>query len=849
MRHILRPLAAFAAVTFLASSLASAQPERKPHDRPWGRGKAAYHPTPTPPYRITDEDVKLTFRFEQSFVHAIATMKVIDTTGAATLPFDSIGLKYESVTINGKPATYKTDDAHLLVDVPKPSDKTSTLTIRAIYHMVPQRGIYFIQPNGAYPNRGSEIWTQGETEDTRRWLPTWDEPNMKFTTSVAAIIPKDWLLISNGSMVADMPYSALRHMKMLPGFTSIEPGSHLVAWRESRPHSSYLTSFVAGNYVRTHDTLGALSVDYYTHPAEAAWARQCFGRTPQMIAFFQDFTGTPFPWEKYAQTTVQEFTAGGMENVSATTQTAFALHPPQFEVEQPCDSLASHELAHQWFGDDITTKDWPNIWVNEGFATYFQELWSEHHFGKDQFDLERMRAQDTYFRETRRYWRPVVDYNYGIAQDNFDSSGYPRPGQGIHMLRTLLGDATFKAGIKHYLAVNKYKNTDTRIFEHAMEQTSGRDLKWFFDQWYYTASYPHYVIKETYDPAAKTLSLDVTQKNHDDAIFRMPVVVEATAGGKTVSKSFDVNAAQQTLVLNNITAAPDMVLFDKSNNITRTLDYAQPIARLAYQATHAASTADRVWATRRLGEAKKEDHDAARDAVRAVLLHDKYYGVRVDAADTAASLDDAPGLQMALADKDPRVVIAALKAPSNLEHQNPAFTAAIRSLASSPDQQIRAAAVTGYGSTKAADAKSVLMTALKTPSLQDIVARGALDGLGDLGDASTLGAITLRSTYGYPERVRSSAIGALSKFLKNKEVASQVDATLQSLAASDPYFRARSAAVGALGRGTRTDALDTLAKIEQHDSEESVQNAAHDAILDINDPPTPTRGAGRRRGR
>src|SRR5471032_900841 len=115
MRHIVRPLVAFAAAIFLVSSLASAAPERKPHDRPWGRGKAAYHPTPIPPYRITDEDLKLTFRFDQSFVHAIATMTVIDTSGAKTLPFDSIGLKYERVDINGKPATYTTDEGHLLV--------------------------------------------------------------------------------------------------------------------------------------------------------------------------------------------------------------------------------------------------------------------------------------------------------------------------------------------------------------------------------------------------------------------------------------------------------------------------------------------------------------------------------------------------------------------------------------------------------------------------------------------------------------------------------------------------------------------------------------------------------------
>jgi len=822
MRSLLRPLAAIAAFAVLASSAAAAP--KATHERPYGRGQAVYHPTPIPPYQITSEEVKLSFEFERDFVRGVASMTVLDTARAAQLPFNSVGLAYDRVELDGKPATYALKDDHLVVDAPPNPSATTPLQIVAHYHTVPVRGIYFIHPNAAYPDRIPQIWSQGETEDTRRWMPTWDEPNMKFTTSVAASVPSDWTMISNGSRVSDV--------------ASGDGKTHVITWREARAHSSYLTSFVAGPYVRTHDTLGALDVDYYTSPADAPLARQCFGRTPDMIAFFQTFTGTTYPWEKYAQTTVDEFTAGGMENVSATTQTQFAIHPAAFELESPCDGLVSHELAHQWFGDDVTTKDWPNIWVNEGFATYFQELWSQHHFGEDAFALERVRAQDAYFRETKRYWRPIVEYTYGTAQDSFDSSGYPRPAQGLHMLRTLLGDAAFRAGIKAYLAAHAYTNTDTEVFEHSMEAASGRDLRWFFREWYHTASYPNYVVRDSYDAATKTLTLAIAQKNHAGTIFRMPVTIAAYVGGQPITKLFDINAARQTITLAGVTRAPNMVLFDVGNSVVRTLDYSKSVAQLGYQATHATSVADRVWAERQLGRVKKSDRAAARAALRPVVLRDAFYGVRVDALDAAAGLDDADTVRLALADPDPRVTIAAARATSSLDHQTAALTAALKALLANPDVEIRAAAYAGYGATKTTDAKAALVAALAVHKPQDIVARGALDGLGDLGDITTLDAVLLRSTYGYPLRTRVAAIAALGKLAKQKAVADRIVSQLEDLATSDPYFGARRAAVGALGKAGRKDAIATLEHIRSTDPEESLQSGAYDAIADINDPPS-----------
>jgi aminopeptidase N len=835
-------------VAFIGASSGLGAPAPKPapspklHPRPYGRGAARFHPTPVPPYAIVNEDVLLSFDVPKGAIHAQATITVRNTSGAPHLVFDSVGLQYESVTVAGTRAGYRTDGTHVIVDVPPGATPETPLTVVAIYHATPVRGIYFVRPKAAEPARDPEIWTQGETEDTRRWMPTWDEPNMKFTTSIAAIVPTNWTVISNGGLVSDLPYAAYSagSASSAPVLADGTPATHLVSWREDRPHSSYLTSFVAGPYTKTHDALGPLDVDAYTHAADAPFAQQCFGKTPQMIAFFQKITGTPYPWEKYAQTTVQEFTAGGMENVSATTQTEFAIHPPEFEREAPCDGLVSHELAHQWFGDDVTTVDWPNIWLNEGFATYFQELWTENAFGPNDFAYERVHAQDAYFRETRRYWRPIVDYTYGDANDPFDASGYPRPAQVLHMLRTLLGDETFSAVMKNYLAAHAYQNVDTRMFEAAVEQTTGKNWKWFFDEWFYTASHPNYVVTEHYDAPTGALTLEVTQKNHGGALFRMPVTIAVTPAGGTVHETTSViAAARQTVTLGRYHERPVMVLFDAGNNVLRTLDMPKPVAELAYQAAHAPSVADRLWAIRQLAHAGPADRTAARAAVAAAVGHDPFYGVRVDALDAAASLDGAAIVQAALADPDPRVVIAAARETSSLTKPPAAFVAALRTLTTSDDMQIRAAALAGYGATKAPDAKGLLLAALETLAPLDVVARGALDGLGDLADPSTLDAIVARSVYGRPERTRVAAIGALGKMLSVKSVATKAETVLLGYATSDPYFRARSASVGALAKGGRKDALATLAKIERTDSEPGVRSAAYDAIADINDPPGP----------
>ena len=789
------------------------------HARPYGRGAATYHPTVDPPYQLGNQKIRLAFNVDKGLVFGETTTTLtVKRDGLSVLPFDSVALHYNRVVLDGDAAAYNVARDKLLVKLSSPARAGQTFTLVTSYWTHPARGIYFIRPDRAYPRMQPEIWSQGEMEDNRRWFPTWDEPNNKETTEIIATVPRDWTVIANGLLV------------------SVERTNRDSTWdwRETRPHSTYLTAFSAGPYVRVRDSLGALPVDYYVSSQDARLARLCFGRTPQMIAFFQSKIGIAFPWEKYAQTAVQRFTAGGMENASATTETQSAIHPAQYEPERPCDGLVSHELSHQWWGDDVTTPDWPNIWINEGFATYFEELWAEHHFGKERFDYERYHAQEAYFRETRRYWRPIVDFKYALAADSFDASGYDRPGQVLHMLRYLLGDNAFWKALHEYLQAYQFRNADTRQFEAAVEQSSGKNLRWFFNQWFYAASYPHYYVKQHYAAATHMDLLDVRQKNHGGVEFAMPVDIQVWDGAHPRTVRALIGGPYQRISIAGVGRPPSMVLFDPGQNILRKLDFQKSAGELAYQAQHAPLVPDRLWALDQLAHVPKGDVAAARGAVRSVALHDSFYGVRSDAMGAAAALDDANTLRLALRDPDSRVQIAAALAVGDLKHAgDTALITALRSLTRSSEHMVAAAAYTGLGATKASGSFALLAQALQTPSFGDVIARGAVKGLAAGGDLRAIPLIESHARYGIMDVARPDAIDALGVIgQKRPEL---VLAFLEKLARDDQFFRARRAAVQALGGLGSARALPTLRYVQAHDNEEGVRSAAWDATADIRD--------------
>ena len=414
---------------------------------------------PSRDYDLQNVRVELRFNLDQKQIvgqvtHTLTTLK----DGLRTLDFDSVGLTILSARIDGKDARFSTDEAKLHVDLDRAGKAGEKHEVTIRYQGTPKKGVYFVLPNKSYSSQPKEIWTQGEAEDTRYYIPIYDYPNDRTTTEMIVTVPSNWVTVSNGK---------------LESVVDAGQGLKTWTWRQSQPISTYLISLVAGEFDERKITWRNIPVDYRVPRGEADRIEPTFVRTPDMLSFFADRLGVPYPWDKYDQTAVDQFSLGGMENVSATTLTARGLLHPALAREsmEGADSLISHEMSHQWFGDLVTCKDWANLWLNEGFATFMAALWEEHQYGPDNAAYARWRSQAAWVRQRRLFTVPIVTHEF---HDSLDYAGniYGKAGLVLEMLREQLGDDTFFHALQHYLEANRLQNVVTADLIKAIEDSS-----------------------------------------------------------------------------------------------------------------------------------------------------------------------------------------------------------------------------------------------------------------------------------------------------------------------------------------------------------------------------------------
>ncbi len=644
------------------------------------------HRTEVAPYTFDDSILRLRLDFAKGIVYGDETVLVRPKRLLTVIPFDSHRLVYQRVSVDGRSAAFVLDEVHdrINVQLPSPARAGTRLRIEFRYSVQPQCGVYFIRPDKAHPKLIPEIWTQGEPTDNRCWFPTWDEPNDKTPSELIVTVPHGWTVVGNGLLRAH----------------THDASSDTWDWNAPLPKSTYLIAFAAGPFQEVPDTLGNLAVDGFVAPGLAKAGSLCFRNTPAMIAYYERITGVPYPFEKYDQIAVERDMFGGMEDASNTIVTDRALHPPSENVERSCDLLVSHELAQQWYGDDATTVDWSNIWLNEGFATYYDELWTGERFGTAAFEYARYLAQQKYFAETDRYMRPIVDYKYRDPLQLFDASGHERPAQALHMLRWMVGDARFFRAVDAYLRTYAYRNADTHQFFAAIDKSLGTDLTWFENEWFYRASYPNYHVSDRYDSARHVLLLHVEQQNPDGRPFRMPIVIQAFVGQNVISREVTIDRVEQDVALSNVSASPQMVLFDPDDEVLKKLVWAKTAPQLAYQLANAAHVGDREWALQQLAEfcsARGADRSLAVTAVARSVTSDPFWGLRADAVATVASCDDASAVGAALHDVDPRVRIAAEGATGRLKGKPATIVHELETMTSDPDPDIASGAAAALG--------------------------------------------------------------------------------------------------------------------------------------------------------
>ena len=685
-------------------------------DEPYARSKD---------YDLQHSRIALRFDLEQRKVigdvtHTLAILR--DNTEKVS--FDSCGLQIQSVKVNKSSAKFETTDCKLNVTLTKPAKVGEKFDIEIKYDGKPSKGLYFILPDKDYPNRPAQVWTQGESEDTRYYLPTYDYPNDRLTTETIVTVPAGWTTVANGKLI---------------GVAEAGEGLKTWTWRESQPSSTYLITIVAGEFAEAKDTWRNIPVTYYAPKDRGDRLAVNYGRTPAMIDLFSSKLGVDYPWEKYAQSMVDDFVAGGMENSSATTNTSSSLRNPKLVPEYPTDEdpLIAHELGHQWFGDLVTTKDWANIWLNEGFATFMEYLWIESHFGKDQADYERWQTARGWFAMKNLYAKPIVRHDFDDSSE-FDGNAYDKGGWVLYMLRHQLGDEAFYAGLKHYLEVNRGKNVVTADLTKAIEEATHTNVDQFFDQWIYGAGAPKLEVSYTYDKDKKQVALLVNQTQKREGrvgLFRLPVDVEITNG--TGRKLYPIVVSKESEVFTLPSeSAPQMALFDKGNQFLKSVEFKKEKSELLYQLKNASELADRADAASALGKMKKDEEATA--ALGDALRNDKTWELREVAAEalgeqggTAAGKQLLDGLAVA---KEPWLRAKIVQALGNFK-DDPAVTAKLDAVARDDSSfRARGSALQSLGKLKTPDAFETLAGAVKSDSPDGFLRNAALRALGSLGD-------------------------------------------------------------------------------------------------------------------
>jgi len=486
---------------------------------------------------------------------------------------DAVGLKFESVKLESTNTnlSYRTEKESVIVTLDKAYSKDDLISIRFKYSATPKKGIYFVDKkveDGETVN-DAQIWTQGEAQESRHWFPSFDSPNDKATTEELITVEKGLTVIGNGEFL---------------GKEETVDGKETHHFKMPVPHSIYLTSFIAGNFARQTDFYKNIPLTYYVYPGRESIIPQAYGKTKDMFRVFEELTKVDFPYNKYDQTIVANFNFGGMENITATTMADTEIMMAGFAfAKDGVEDLVSHELAHSWFGNLVTCKNWSELWLNEGFATFMEAAYREKMYGRSNYlqkinsDALQFITGDAVSRNRHALFNTKADPN---DDGLFDTTTYQKGGAVIHTLRETVGDEAFWKAINIYLNRHKFDNVETPDLQKAMEEASGQNLDWFFKQWVYGAGSPKLNVKPIYNAKTKTLKLTIDQTQKIDNItpsaFILPMEIEFKTAKGLKKENIKITKRQEIISL-KVDSKPNSIKFDPNDKIPLKTVKIQPI--------------------------------------------------------------------------------------------------------------------------------------------------------------------------------------------------------------------------------------------------------------------------------
>ncbi len=782
------------------------------------------------PDRVCDVEhirIEVTLDFERRSVEGTCTLEISPINdGDARLTLNAQEMEISEVMVAGQKVSHRHEGAllHVELGARKQNEK---LALQIRYRATPRRGLYFIHPDSAYPNRPLQVWTQGQDEDNRCWFPCFDHPHEKSTSEVVANIPEKMTALSNGRLLGDRK----------------ENGRRIMHYRHEVPHSSYLITLVAGVYEQVKEQVGETELYYFFYPGQEELARRSLSRTGKMIELFAARTGQPYPYPRYSQIFVADFIFGGMENTSATTLTDLTLHDPRAALDFSSEPLISHELAHQWFGDLVTCRDWAQGWLNEGFATFMEIVWKEHIENVDEADYDRQLDMESYFHEdSDRYRRAIVSQVFHEPIDVFERHLYEKGSSVLHMLRNELGESRFWKGVRHYLAKHRGGMVETRDLVRALEEATGWNGDRFFNQWIFRAGHPDFKIEYSWDESAKVARLSVQQTQEsppkkDDPgtpLFQLKVPLHLVVDGVAREIVLKIDKSEEIFVI-ACNHAPTQAIFDPGMAYLKTVDWKKPESLWKAELAWASRAIDRVQAARALGKA---GDPTAVSALVQSMNEDKMWMVRGEAALALSSIKTDAARDAIIsrieAERHPKARRQLVKALGAFRHDELAARALEEKLKKRDESYfVEAESALSLAKTRSLSAFDLLKSAMTRPSYLDVIQSMCLQGMAELRDERAADVALEYARYGKPAIGRRAAIAALGSLgAELAPRAKQIVETLSELL-DDPDFRARIAAVEALKTIGDRAAIGPLGRAERRDTDGRVRRRAREVARAI----------------
>ncbi|MHC4205066.1 MAG: M1 family aminopeptidase [Planctomycetota bacterium] len=766
--------------------------------------------------------IDVTPNFKNRTVAGTTTIKFAPISKPLTeLRLNAINLDVSSITSSTKIEGYSVTDEDITITFEPAVPVGVETTVTVIYEAEPKQGLYFRTPEMGYPEQDTHLFTQGESHMAPHWYPNYDYPNERSSSEVICRVPKDMTVLSNGRLVSEQ--------------TDSESGLKAVNWYQKKPHVNYLIALVAGKLKKIESKYKDIPIAFYTPASLIEYAHNSFKDTADMLEYYEKEIGVPYPWDRYDQAVVRDFVSGGMENTTLTILTEGTLHTDETENIRSSQGLVAHELVHQWFGNYVTCKDWSHLWLNEGFATYYEDLYDGYKNGRDSM-LAGLYRTSSYLLYDRPEHKPIVYRSYKHADEQFDYRTYGKGGWVLHMLRTELGDEMFRKCVKTYLERHALSSVVTEDFRSIIEELTGRSYDRFFDQWIYHGRHPDLKVNYSWSEKDKLAIISIEQTHEVTEkimLFHFRTKVRFIIADELMDREIAVNSKQHDFYF-RLPDEPNIVRFDPDYGLLADIKFDKPTAMLYKQLDNHDDVIGRLRASDAL-RIKKDKKTV--EKLKNVLNNDPFYAVRRNTSSALREIHTGEAFD-ALADSlnqaDARVRQQVVRDLSSF-YRPETFTLLKRTLRNEKNPAILEVAIRNLGLYQHKSTRRLLLKYLESVSFRNELASASIEAIRKLDEPFFIVALQrvlderemeFRSWY------FTRGLNTLAHISRNEDDKTKVRNFLAGYV-NHPKDRIKAGAIGSLGTLGDPKAIPIIETFSNDEPDDYIERSAERALKQL----------------